>query len=152
MQYEIKGSPLPVVICKLNPGETMITESGAMSWMSDNITMETTSNGGLGKVFGRMLSGESLFLNRYTAGPTGGEIAFASSFPGSILEFDITPDSPLIVQKSGFLASEETVNLETFFQKNSVQDFLVVKDLSCKNYQEMEKLLLKLMVMWKYIN
>ena len=63
MKYEIQGENLPVVICQLNSGETMITESGSMSWMSPNMKMETTS-GGLKKAFGRMMSGDSLFLNR----------------------------------------------------------------------------------------
>ncbi len=46
-----------------------------------------------------------------------GQIAFASSFPGSIKAFEITPDKPIIVQKSGFLASESGVELSLFFQK-----------------------------------
>ena len=70
MRYEIKGDTLPVVICYLENGERMITERGSMSWMSPNMKMETTSNGGIGKAFRRMFSGEALFQNRYTA--TGG--------------------------------------------------------------------------------
>ena len=66
MRYEIKGEPLPAVVCNLESGETMISESGAMSWMTPNMKMETVG-GGAGKVFGRMFSGESLFQNRYTA-------------------------------------------------------------------------------------
>ena len=89
MEYNIVGEPLSVVICNLNSGESMITERGSMSWMSPNMKMETTSNGGIGKVFGRMFSGEALFQNRYTAENGPGMIAFASSFPGSIRCFDI---------------------------------------------------------------
>ena len=54
MRYSIEGEPLPVVICNLEQGEVMITESGAMSWMSPNMKMETTG-GGIGKMFGRAL-------------------------------------------------------------------------------------------------
>ena len=115
MQYEIKGEPMPVVICQLQNGESMISESGAMSWMSPNMKMETVG-GGAGKVFGRMFSGESLFQNCYTANGSG-MIAFASSFPGSIRAVTITPDHPVVVQKSGFLASEAGVELSVFFQK-----------------------------------
>lgn len=61
MRYEIKGDTLPVVICYLESGERMITQGGGMAWMSPNMLMETTSNGGIGKVFGRMFSGENLF-------------------------------------------------------------------------------------------
>ena len=49
MQYQIEGTPLPVVICNLQANEQMITERGSMSWMSPNMKMETTSNGGIGK-------------------------------------------------------------------------------------------------------
>ena len=117
MRYRIEGTPLPVVICELNAGEQMITERGSMSWMSPNMKMETTSNGGIGKVLGRMFSGEAMFQNRYTAMGGPGMIAFASSFPGTILAVEITPDRPLIVQKSAFLASTTGVELSVFFQK-----------------------------------
>ena len=56
MKYEIKGEPLPVVICELENGEQMITERGSMSWMTPNVKMETTSNGGVGKALGRMFA------------------------------------------------------------------------------------------------
>ena len=99
MKYSIEGEPLPVVICELEAGETMITESGAMSWMSPNMKMETTSNGGVGKMFGRAFSGESLFVNRYTAEGGNGMIAYASSFPGSIRAFEIAPGQEIVAQK-----------------------------------------------------
>ena len=117
MKYEIKGNDLPVVICYLENGETMITERGSMSWMSPNMKMETTSNGGIGKALGRMFAGETLFQNRYTATGGKGMIAFASSFPGQIRPWEIGPGREVIVQKSGFLAAEESVELSVFFQK-----------------------------------
>ena len=116
MRYEIKGTPLPVAICYLEPGERMITERGSMSYMSSNMQMETEA-GGLGKAFGRMFSGESIFRNIYSSRSGEGMIAFASSFPGSIVPFQIEPGKDLIVQKSGFLASESTVELSVHFQK-----------------------------------
>lgn len=117
MKYTIEGGNLPAVICNLESGESMITESGAMSWMSPNMKMETTSNGGVGKALGRMFSGEAMFQNRYTAEGGNGMIAFASSFPGCIRAVFIEPGKELIVQKSGFLASEAGVELSIFFQK-----------------------------------
>lgn len=116
MKYDILGEPLPVVECHLSAGETMITERGAMCWMTPNMKMET-KGGGLGKMFGRMMSGESMFQNRYTAMGGNGMIAFASSFPGSIRAFQISPGNEMVVQKSGFLASEAGVDLSVFFQK-----------------------------------
>ena len=117
MRYEIKGEPLPVVICHLESGEKMITEGGAMSWMSPNMQMETTTNGGLGKALSRSFSGESMFQNIYTAEGGPGMIAYASCFPGSIRAFEIAPGKEIILQKTAFLASESGVSLETFFRK-----------------------------------
>ena len=116
MEYQIKGDMTPVVICTLNSGETMFTEKGSMAWMSPNMEMATTA-GGLGRAFGRMFSGESIFQNRYTAKGGPGMIAFASSFPGSVRAVEITPDRPVIAQKSAFLAATEGVELSVFFQK-----------------------------------
>ena len=117
MRYTIEGEPLPVVICDLEAGDTMITESGAMSWMTPNMKMETTSGGGIGKMFSRAFSGESIFLNRYTAQGGAGTIAFASSFPGSIRAFEIGPGQEIIAQKSAFLAGTSGVDLSVYFQK-----------------------------------
>lgn len=117
MKYEILGEPLPVVTCFVDAGETLITERGSMSWMSPNMKMETSTNGGIGKALGRMFSGEALFQNRYTAVGGEGLIAFASSFPGSIRALQISPGNNMIVQKSAFLASEAGVELSIYFQK-----------------------------------
>lgn len=116
MRYEIKGETLPVVICYLEDREQMITEGGAMSWMSPNMQMATTTNGGFGKALGRMFSGEKMFQNIYTANGDG-MIAFASSFPGSIRAFEIEPGKEMILQKSAFLAGESSVELSVFFNK-----------------------------------
>lgn len=123
MNYTIEGEPLPAVICNLENGETMITEKGAMSWMSPNMQMETTSNGGIGKMFGRAFSGESMFVNRYTARNGNGLIAFASSFPGSIRAFNISPGHEIVAQKSAFLASTTGIELSVFFQKRASSGF-----------------------------
>lgn len=116
MRYSIEGTPLPVAICDLEAGEMMITEKGAMSWMSPNMKMETIG-GGAGQMFGRMFSGEAMFQNHYTAEGGPGQIAFASSFPGSILPFEIHEGKELIAQKTAFLASTSNVRLSVAFQK-----------------------------------
>jgi uncharacterized protein (TIGR00266 family) len=117
MKYEIQGGSFPVVVCTVEPNETLITEGGGMSWMSPNMKMETTSNGGLGKMLGRMITKESLFQNKYTAQGGAGTIAFASSLPGEILALEVGPGKEYVCQKSAFLASEAGVQLSTFFQK-----------------------------------
>ena len=94
MRYEIKGEPTPVVICHVESGETMITESGSMVWMTPNMEMQTSAGGSLGKAFGRIFSGERIFQNLYTARGGPGMVAFASSFPGKICAVEITPTPP----------------------------------------------------------
>ncbi len=115
MKYTIEGTPLPVVICELENGETMITEKGAMSWMTPNMQMETVG-GGVGKMFGRAFSGETMFQNRYTANGNG-IIAFASSMPGQIRAYEIAPGREIICQKTAFLASTAGVTLSVHFNK-----------------------------------
>ncbi|MBQ6230244.1 MAG: TIGR00266 family protein [Eubacterium sp.] len=121
MTYSIEGTPLPVVICNLESGETMITEKGGMAWMSPNMQMETVG-GGVGKMFGRAFSGEAMFQNRYTARGNG-MIAFASSMPGQIRAFEIMPGSEIICQKSAFLASTAGVELSVHFNKKAGAGF-----------------------------
>ncbi len=117
MQYRIEGEPLPVVICNLAQGEVMITERGGMSWMSPNMKMETNMEGGIGKAFGRVFSGESIFMNRYSCASGEGMVAFASSLPGKILVFNISANNTIVTQKSAFLASEASVELSVHFNK-----------------------------------
>lgn len=117
MKYEIKGSPFPAAICYLEAGEQIITEGGGMSWMSPNIKMETTTNGGLGKAIGRAFTKESMFQNRYTSVGGNGMLALASSFPGEIKAVEINQGEEIICQKSAFLASTPNVNMAVFFRK-----------------------------------
>ena len=121
MQYEVIGEPMPAVICRMQNGEAINCEAGAMSWMSPNMRMET-SGGGVGKMFGRMFSGESMFQNRYIA-QGDGMIAFASSFPGSIRPVMIDPMHPVVIQKKAYLASEPGVELSIHFQKKGMAGF-----------------------------
>ena len=115
MKYEIKGGVFPVVVCNLSSGERMITEKGSMVWMSPNMEMETRG-GGLGKMFSKALSGESMFQNIYTARGDG-VIAFGSSFPGRIMPLEIAPGKEMILQKNAFLASEAGVELSVHFSQ-----------------------------------
>lgn len=115
MRYEIKGGSFPVVECQLESGEQMITERGSMVWMSPNMQMET-KGGGLGRMFSKVLSGESMFHNIYTARGNG-MIAFGSSFPGQIKPVQIGREQEMIVQKSAFLAAQSGVDISIHFSK-----------------------------------
>lgn len=116
MRYTIDGNNLPVLKIQLEAGETVQCEAGAMSWMDDEIEMQT-SGGGIGKMFGRMLTKESAFLNTYYANRAG-EIAFSSKFPGSIQAVQITPGNGIIIQKGSFLASVGNVESKVYLQQS----------------------------------
>ena len=117
MRYEIKGAPYPVGVVSLDTNEKVVCQKGAMTWMSPNMKMETNTGGGIGKMFSRALSGESLFQNTYTSEGGPGMIAFGSSFPGDIIAIDMQPGMSIVAQKTAFLASAASVTFEMFFQK-----------------------------------
>ncbi|MBR2860904.1 MAG: TIGR00266 family protein [Clostridia bacterium] len=123
MKYEIEGGSLPVLICYPEANQTLCSERGAMSWMSPNMKMETNAGGGFGKVLGRMFAGESIFLNEYSAQGGSGMIAFASSFPGSIIPYKVSAGNGIIVQKRGFLAMEKGLDLSIYFHKKLGRGF-----------------------------
>ena len=116
MQYQITGDNLPAAIIHLEEGEQLVTESGAMSWMTPNMKMKTQA-GGIGKAIGRMFAKEHIFQNIYTAEGGPGIIATASSFPGEIKAVKLSPGHDVVIQKSAFLASETSISLSVFFQK-----------------------------------
>ena len=124
IKYEIEGGNLPVVLCYPEAGQTLCSERGAMSWMSPNMKMDTNTGGGFKKALGRLFSGESIFMNEYTAMGGTGMIAFASSFPGSIIPYQVTPGNGIIVQKRGFLAMEKGLDLSIYLQRKLGSGFL----------------------------
>ena len=117
MRYEIKGAPFPTVICYMENGEQIVTEGGGMSWMSPNMEMKTTTNGGIGKALGRMFTRESMFQNIYTSVGGSGMISIGSSFPGEIKAIEVKPGEEVICQKSAFLASTPGVEMSVHFRK-----------------------------------
>ena len=123
IRYQIEGGSLPVVICYPEAGQTLCTEKGSMSWMSPNMEMKTNTGGGLKKAFGRLFSGDSIFMNEYTPNGGSGMIAFASAFPGSIIPMEITPGNGIIVQKGGFLAMEKGLDLSIYLQRKLSSGF-----------------------------
>jgi len=111
MKYEIWGDNLPAVTIELDAGESIYTQSGGMSWMTDGISMETNARGGIGKALGRLFSGESFFQATYTAQRPGASITLASSFPGHIKVLEVGPGKEFIAQKGAFLCAQPTVDV-----------------------------------------
>jgi len=115
--YRIDGTVMQVVSIQLEPGETIYSESGGMSWMTGNVEMRTHSGGGLGKMLKRAVAGESLFITDFYVSSGRGVVSFASEFPGKILPFDLKQGESLIVQKDAFMCAEKSVDLDMQFRK-----------------------------------
>ena len=117
MEYKIVGGAFPMVVCTLQKGETMQDETGAMSYMTQGIKMETNTGGGLLKGLGRALSGDTLFLNYFTAERDGEEVAFSSCYPGKIIPIELNGSNSIIGQKNAFLTATKDVQLDMYFRK-----------------------------------
>lgn len=118
MQYKLIGTVMPAVeITFDNAGESVFSQSGGMSWMSEGVNMKTNMKGGLGKAFGRMFSGESMFMATFTAQAPYTSIVFSSTVPGEILPINVNPSTALTIQKGAFLAATQGVELNVTFTK-----------------------------------
>ncbi len=117
VNYEITGTILPVLTVKLKPGDKIFSSSGGMSWMTQTVQMDTNTGGGLGKMFRRAISGESLFIVDYFTNSSEGDVAFASEFPGKIVVLNLQEGQQMIVQKDSFMCAEKSVDIDLHFRK-----------------------------------
>lgn len=117
LDYRIEGTLLPVLLVKLTPGQRIYSSSGGMSWMTDRVEMDTNTGGGLGRMFKRALSGESLFIVDYYVNSGEGEVAFASEFPGKLIALNLANGQEMIVQKDSFVCAEKSVDVDMHFRK-----------------------------------
>ena len=124
MKYEIIGNTMPAVeVTFERAGEAMYTQSGGMAWMSEGVSMDTNTKGGVLKGIGRMFAGESMFMATYTSRAPGTRIAFSATFPGEIMPVKVEETGGLICQKGAFLAAEDSVMLETLLTKKLSSGF-----------------------------
>ena len=121
MQHTITGTTMPVLQIGLDPGETIISEPGEFSWMTDNIRLNTTTqtagSRGLFGALGRALAGGGLFMTEYTAQGGPGLVAFAAKVPGSIHQLDVPAGHSYMIHKHGFLCATQGVQLSMGFQR-----------------------------------
>jgi uncharacterized protein (TIGR00266 family) len=117
MEYEIKGTIMQSLEIRLKQNETIYTEAGGMAWMTDGIDMKTTGRGGIGKMLGRALSGESLFLTNYTCTAPQGMIVFTPEAPGKIIPVPLEAGYSIIAQRDAFMCAEDSVQMEMHFRR-----------------------------------
>ena len=122
MDHRIVGSTLPVLEVQLQPGESVVSVAGELSWMSQSIDLHTsTQHGGGGGLFGilkRVAGGGSLFMTEFTAQGAPGLVAFATKVPGHILPVEVRPGQDYMIHRHGFLCSTPGVELSVGFQQS----------------------------------
>ncbi|OPX64728.1 MULTISPECIES: TIGR00266 family protein [unclassified Methanoregula] len=117
MKYEIIGDNQQMAKIDLQPGEGIFAEAGSMVNMSGNMGMEAQLKGGLIAGLKRAVTGESLFLTRFTPAGGAGFVSFAGTMTGRIFPVRISAGKDFIAQKSSFLCCEEPVTLDIAFTK-----------------------------------
>jgi uncharacterized protein (TIGR00266 family) len=122
MQSRIVGTTMPVLEALLQPGESLISEAGELSWMTQTIAMTThTQMAGGGGIFGaikRVAGGGTLFMTEYTAQGYQGEVAFAAKVPGHILPIEVGPGHEFLIHRHGFLCATPQIQLGVGFQQS----------------------------------
>jgi uncharacterized protein (TIGR00266 family) len=115
--YKVLGTIMQTVVMHLRAGQTVYTETGALSWMQEGIRMDTNMRGGLGGILGRVFTGESLFVANFTAERDNAMIAFSAEFPGKIIPLNLAQGQSVVAQRDSFLVAEKSVNMAVQFQR-----------------------------------
>jgi uncharacterized protein (TIGR00266 family) len=117
MKFDLQGSTMQLLNLELDENETIISESGRMVYMTDNVKMETKAKGGMWASVKRAFAGESFFLVNFTPASGKGIVGMGSEFPGKIIPLKLSKGETLIAQKDAFLCSEESVTFDATFTK-----------------------------------
>jgi uncharacterized protein (TIGR00266 family) len=115
--YKVLGTIMQTVVMHLRAGQTVYTETGALSWMQEGIRMDTNMRGGLGGILGRVLTNESLFVANFTAERDNAMIAFSIKFPGKIIPLNLAQGQSIIAQRDSFMVAEKSVKMAVQFQR-----------------------------------
>jgi uncharacterized protein (TIGR00266 family) len=117
MKYDLQGTTMQILNLEVDRGETIVSESGRLIYMSDNVSMDTKMKGGLWSSIKRKFAGESFFLVHFTSQGGNGIVSFGSEFPGKIIPLEIKKGEEIISQKDAFLCSEESITFDATWTK-----------------------------------
>lgn len=118
-RYEIKYQPsYSMLVLSLDQGQMVVAEAGSMTYMTPNIQVKTRARqkSVLGTLGISILGGQSLFVNEYSSNQGQGEIGLVSAPVGDIAKIDISRGRGYIIQKSAYIASSPTVDLDIQWQ------------------------------------
>lgn len=117
INYHVMGTVQQVVAVDLQPNQAVFSDTGAMSWMTPTITMNTHSGGGLGNMLKRAVSGASLFIIDFAASGGQGQVSFSTDFPGKVLPIELDAGQSVVMHKHAFICAEKTATLDVFFTR-----------------------------------
>ncbi len=117
MKYDLQGTTMQMLNVELSEGETVVSESGQMVYMSDNVKMETKMKGGLWSAIKRKFAGESFFLVNFKSNKGKAMLGFGGKFPGKVVPLRLKAGEQIISQKDAFMCSEESVTFDATFTK-----------------------------------
>lgn len=117
VKYHILGNIQQTLAVELQLGQVVYSDTGAMSWMTSTVTMNTKASGGLGGMLKRAVSGASAFIIDFAVNGGPGQVAFTTDFPGKILPMELDANQSVIMHKHTFLCAENTVHLDVFFTR-----------------------------------
>src|SRR5258708_448525 len=117
LKYHILGTIQQTLAIELQGDQAVYSDTGAMSWMTSTINMNTTSKGGLGGLLKRAVAGGTAFIIEFIAQGAPGQVAFTTDFPGKILPVELENAQSIIIHKHAFLCAEKTVGLGGFFPR-----------------------------------
>src|SRR5260370_15553148 len=122
MQTRLQGTTMPVIEVQLDPNESVLSESGELSWMTQSIQMTTNTQlgggGGLFCVFKRIAGGGSIFMTEYRGWQYSGEVAFCTKVPGHIVPVQVGQGYEYMVHRHGFLCATPQVTIGVGFQQS----------------------------------
>ncbi len=117
----ISGNESQILTINLYPNQILRAESGAMMYMTEGVTMNTTTGGGVSQSFKRYLTGQNLFISDYTYNGdegTFGAVCLGTDFPSKILRLNVDEyGGKIICQKGALLCSSHTIDIEMEFTK-----------------------------------
>jgi uncharacterized protein (TIGR00266 family) len=124
MKYDLQGTTMPILNIEINEAETIVSESGRLIYMTDNVKMDTKMEGGFWSAIKRKFAGESFFLVNFIGQKGKGIVSFGSEFPGKIIPLQMKNEETMIAQKDAFLCSEKSVTFDATFTKKIGAGFL----------------------------
>lgn len=125
LDYELIGDDMQAVVITLTPGQLLRAEAGALMYMTDSVTMDTTLGGkpdaglmgGLMSGLKRVITGESLFITMFQAQGQPGTAAFSAPYPGKIIPLNLDQLGTMLCQRDSFLCAEADTDISIAFTR-----------------------------------